>query len=99
MLHNVTPHVSISLATTAESAASSLFDSYEHPVSSLPSTDAESTACGSHHIAPESGNFLYNVLSLFKKKVDGAICTLWLRHIYMLRHINIISIWQNIHLI
>lgn len=53
MLHNVTPHVSISLATTAESAASSLSDSYEHPVSSLPSTDAESTACGSHHIAPE----------------------------------------------
>ena len=64
MLHNVTPHVSISLATTAESAASSLSDSYEHPVSSLPSTDAESTACGSHHIAPESGNFLYNVLSV-----------------------------------
>ena len=92
MLHNVTPHVSISLATIAESAASSLSDSYEHPVSSLPSTDAESTACGSHHIAPESGNFLYNVLSLFKKKVDGAICTLFI-------HINIISIWQNIHLI
>ena len=91
MLHNVTPHVSISLATTAESAASSLSDSYEHPVSSLPSTDAGSTACGSHHIAPESGNFLYNVLSLFKKNV-GAICTLFI-------HINIISIWQNIHLI
>ena len=92
MLHNVTPHVSISLATTAESAASSLSDSYEHPVSSLPSTDAGSTACGSHHIAPESGNFLYNVLSLFIKNVDGAICTLFI-------HINIISIWQNIHLI
>ena len=92
MLHNVTPHVSISLATTAESAASSLSDSYEHPVSSLPSTDAGSTACCSHHIAPESGNFLYNVLSLFKKNVDGAICTLFI-------HINIISIWQNIHLI
>ena len=92
MLHNVTPHVSISLATTAESAASSLSDSYEHPVSSLPSTDAGSTACGSHHIAPESGNFLYNVLSLFKKNVDYAICTLFI-------HINIISIWQNIHLI
>ena len=68
MLHNVNPHVSTSLATTAESAASSLSDSYEHPVSGSPSTDAESTDCGSHHIAPESGNFLCNVLSLFKKK-------------------------------
>ena len=85
MLHNVTPHVSIFLATTAESAASSLSDSYEHPVSSSPSTDAESTACGLHHRAPESGNFLYNVLSLFKKNVDDAICTLFI-------HINIISI-------
>ena len=65
MLHNVTPHVSISLATTAESAASSLSDDYEHPVSSSPSTDAEPTACGSHHITPESGNFLNSVLSLF----------------------------------
>ena len=92
MLHNVTPHVSFSLATTAESAASSLSDSYEHPVSGSPSTDAESIACGSHHIAPESGNFLYNILSLFKKNVDVAICTLFI-------HINIISIWQNIHLI
>ena len=69
MLHNVTTHVSFSLATTAESAASSLSDSYEHPVSGSPSTDAESTACGSHHIAPESGNFLYIVLSLLKKKL------------------------------
>ena len=92
MLHNVTPHVSISLTTTAESAVSSLSDSYVHPVSGSPSTDAESTACGSHDIAPESGNFLYNVLSLFKKNVDVAICTLFI-------HINIISIWQNIHLI
>ena len=69
MLHNVTTHVSFSLATIAESAASSLSDSYEHPVSGSPSTDAESTACGSHHIAPESGNFLYSVLSLLKKKL------------------------------
>ena len=78
MLHNVTPHVSISLASSAETAASSLSDSYEHPVSSLPSTDAESTACGSHHIAPESGNFLYNVLSLFIKKMLMLLYALYL---------------------
>ena len=50
MLHNVAPHVSISSASTAESGG------YEHSVSSSTSTDAEPTACGSHHIASESGN-------------------------------------------